>query len=166
MNLLNLMNSDLFKAFCFLIFLGFLILVAYEKGYSNCELKMQSEMREVELKNNKLIIEKERALRIEQDKIVNDYLETIETMRAKHEQDIIEINNLRDTITIPQCVSDNNQGSDKSGSGLSSKTKNQSGIRCYSETELLSKIKRSLDIVRECDQVAVKYNSLLKVCKQ
>lgn len=160
------MNSDLFKAFCFLIFLGFLILVAYEKGYSNCEFKMQSEMREVELKNNKLIIEKERALRIEQDKIVNDYLETIETMRAKHEQDIIEINNLRDTITIPQCVSDSNQGSDKSGSGLSSKAKNQSGIRCYSETELLSKIKRSLDIVRECDQVAVKYNSLLKVCKQ
>ena len=166
MNLLNLMTSDLFKAFCFLIFLGFLILVAYEKGYSNCEFKMQSEMREVELKNNKLIIEKERALRIEQDKIVNDYLETIETMRAKHEQDIIEINNLRDTITIPQCVSDSNQGSDKSGSGLSSKAKNQSGIRCYSETELLSKIKRSLDIVRECDQVAVKYNSLLKVCKQ
>ena len=166
MNLLNLMNNDLFKAFCFLIFLGFLILVAYEKGYSNCELKMQSEMREVELKNSKIIIEKERALRIEQDKIVNDYLETIETMRAKHEQDIIEINNLRDTITIPQCVSDNNQGTNKSGSGLSSKTKNQSGLKCYTETELQRKIKSSLDIAGECDELAVKYNSLLKVCKQ
>lgn len=159
------MNSDLFKAFCFLIFLGFLILVAYEKGYSNCELKMQSEMREVELKNSKLIIEKERALRIEQDKIVNDYLETIETMRAKHEQDIIEINNLRDTITIPQCVSDNNQGSDKSGSGLSKKTGNKPGLKCYTDAELLSKIKRSLDIAKQCDELAVKYNALLKVCK-
>ena len=166
MNLLNLMNSDLFKAFCFLIFLGFLILVAYEKGYSNCEFKMQSEMREVELKNNKLIIEKERALRIEQDKIVNDYLETIETMRAKHEQDIIEINNLRDTITIPQCVSDNNQGSDKSGSGLSSKTKNQSGIRCYTEADILRKVKESMAIGNECDQLAIRYNSLLEWCKQ
>lgn len=156
------MNNDLFKAFCFLIFLGFLILVAYEKGYSNCEFKMQSEMREVELKNNKLIIEKERALRIEQDKIVNDYLETIETMRVKHEQDIIEINNLRDTITIPQCVS-NSSKTDKSVSG---KAKDKSGIRCYTEAELQRKIKSSLDIAGECDELAVKYNSLLKVCKQ
>lgn len=159
------MNSDLFKAFCFLIFLGFLILIAYEKGYSNCELKMQSEIRAVELKNSKIIIEKERALRIEQDKIVNDYLETIETMRAKHEQDIIEINNLRDTITIPQCVSDG-KSSDKSGSGLSSKTKNQSGIRCYTEAELQRKIEASLAIAGEADLMFEKYVALLKVCKQ
>ena len=166
MNLLNLMNNDLFKAFCFLVFLGFLILVAYEKGYSNCEFKMQSEMREVELKNNKLIIEKERALRIEQDKIVNDYLETIETMRAKHEQDIIEINNLRDTITIPQCVSDNNQGTNKSGNGLSKKTGNKPDLKCYTDAELLSKIKRSLDIAGEADRLAERYNSLLEWCKK
>ena len=162
MNLLNLMNSDLFKAFCFLIFLGFLILVAYEKGYSNCELKMQSEMREAELKNNKLIIEKERALRIEQDKIVNDYLETIETMRARHEQDVIDINNLRDTVTMPKCVS-NGSKTDKSVSG---KAKDKSGIRCYTETELQRKIEASLAIAGQCDELAVKFNSLLKVCKE
>ena len=161
MNLLNLMNSDLFKAFCFLIFLGFLILVAYEKGYSNCELKMQSEMREVELKNSKMIIEKERALRIEQDKIVNDYLETIETMRAKHEQDIIDLNNLRDTVTVPKCVS-NSSKTDKSVSG---KAIDKSGVRCYTESELLRKIESSLDIAKQCDELAVKYNALLKVCK-
>ena len=147
------MNSDLFKAFCFLIFLGFLILVAYEKGYSNCELKMQSEMREVELKNSKLIIEKERALRIEQDKIVNDYLETIETMRAKHEQDVIDLNNLRDTVNMPKCVSN------------SSKTDKSSGIRCYTEAELQRKIERSLVIAGEADLMFEKYIALLKVCK-
>ena len=156
------MNSDLFKAFCFLIFLGFLILVAYEKGYSNCELKMQSEMREAELKNNKLIIEKERALRIEQDKIVNDYLETIETMRARHEQDVIDINNLRDTVTMPKCVS-NGSKTDKSVSG---KAKDKSGIRCYTETELQRKIEASLAIAGQCDELSVKFNSLLKVCKE
>ena len=162
MNLLNLMNSDLFKAFCFLIFLGFLILVAYEKGYSNCELKMQSEMREVELKNSKLIIEKERALRIEQDKIVNDYLETIETMRAKHEQDIIDLNNLRDTVNVPKCVS-NSSKTDKSVSG---KAKDKSGIRCYTEAELQRKIERSLVIAGEADLMFEKYVALLKVCKE
>ena len=155
------MNSDLFKAFCFLIFLGFLILVAYEKGYSNCELKMQSEMREVELKNSKLIIEKERALRIEQDKIVNDYLETIETMRAKHEQDIIDLNNLRDTVTVPKCVS-NGSKTDKSVSG---KAKNQSGVRCYTDAELQRKIERSLVIAGEADLMFEKYVALLKACK-
>ena len=162
MNLLNLMNSDLFKAFCFLIFLGFLILVAYEKGYSNCELKMQSEMREVELKNSKLIIEKERALRIEQDKIVNDYLETIETMRAKHEQDIIDLNNLRDTVNVHECVS-NGGKTDKSVSG---KAKDKSGIRCYTEAELQRKIERSLVIAGEADLMFEKYVALLKVCKE
>ena len=161
MNLLNLMNSDLFKAFCFLIFLGFLILVAYEKGYSNCELKMQSEMREVELKNSKLIIEKERALRIEQDKIVNDYLETIETMRAKHEQDVIDLNNLRDTVNMPKCVS-NSSKTDKSVSG---KAKDKSGVRCYTEAELQRKIERSLVIAGEADLMFEKYIALLKVCK-
>lgn len=161
MNLLNLMNSDLFKAFCFLIFLGFLILVAYEKGYSNCELKMQSEMREAELKNNKLIIEKERALRIEQDKIVNDYLETIETMRAKHEQDIIDLNNLRDTVNVHECVS-NSGKTDKSVSG---KAKDKSGIRCYTDTELQRKIEASLVIAGEADLMFEKYMALLKVCK-
>ena len=162
MNLLNLMNSDLFKAFCFLIFLGFLILVAYEKGYSNCELKMQSEMREAELKNNKLIIEKERALRIEQDKIVNDYLETIETMRARHEQDVIDINNLRDTVNVHECVS-NSSKTDKSVSG---KAKDKSGIRCYTETELQRKIEASLAIAGEADLMFEKYVALLKVCKE
>ena len=161
MNLLNLINSDLFKAFCFLIFLGFLILVAYEKGYSNCELKMQSEMREVELKNSKLIIEKERALRIEQDKIVNDYLETIETMRAKHEQDVIDLNNLRDTVNMPKCVS-NSSKTDKSVSG---KAKDKSGVRCYTEAELQRKIERSLVIAGEADLMFEKYIALLKVCK-
>ena len=156
------MNSDLFKAFCFLIFLGFLILVAYEKGYSNCELKMQSEMREAELKNNKLIIEKERALRIEQDKIVNDYLETIETMRARHEQDVIDINNLRDTVTMPKCVS-NGSKTDKSVSG---KAKDKSGLRCYTETELQRKIEASLAIAGEADLMFEKYVALLKVCKE
>lgn len=161
MNLLNLINSDLFKAFCFLIFLGFLILVAYEKGYSNCELKMQSEMREVELKNSKLIIEKERALRIEQDKIVNDYLETIETMRAKHEQDVIDLNNLRDTVNVHECVS-NGSKADKSVSG---KAKNKSGVRCYTDTELQRKIERSLVIAGEADLMFEKYVALLKACK-
>ena len=161
MNLLNLINSDLFKAFCFLIFLGFLILVAYEKGYSNCELKMQSEMREVELKNSKLIIEKERALRIEQDKIVNDYLETIETMRAKHEQDVIDLNNLRDTVNMPKCVS-NSSKTDKSVSG---KAKDKSGVRCYTEAELQRKIESSLVIAGEADLMFEKYIALLKVCK-
>ena len=165
MNLLNLINNDLFKVFCFLIFLGFLILVAYEKGYSNCELKMQSEMREAELKSSKLIIEKERALRIEQDKIVNDYLETIEKLRAKHEQDVIDISNLRDTVNVSKCVS-NSKNSDKSGSGVSAKAGNKSSLKCYTESELQRKIKESLDIARQCDELAVKYNALLKVCKQ
>ena len=113
------------------------------------------------IENNERIIETERRLKEEQDKIVADYLNKIEVMQNEHEKDIIDLNNLRDTVTV-KCVS-NGSKTDKSVSG---KAKNQSGIRCYTDTELQRKIERSLVIAKQCDELAVKYNALLKVCKE
>lgn len=113
------------------------------------------------IENNNRIIETERRLKEEQDKIVADYLNKIEVMQNEHEKDVIDLNNLRDTVTV-KCVSNGNK-TDKSVSG---KAKNQSGIRCYTEAELQRKIEASLVIVGEADRLAERYNSLLEWCKK
>ena len=161
MNLLNILNSPIARAFSFLLFIGFCITIAYYKGYSACERDVAFKLQGAMIENNERIIETERRLKEEQDKIVADYLNKIEVMQNEHEKDIIDLNNLRDTVTV-KCVS-NGSKTDKSVSG---KAKNQSGIRCYTDTELQRKIERSLVIAKQCDELAVKYNALLKVCKE
>ena len=114
------------------------------------------------IENNNRIIETERRLKEEQDRIVADYLNKIEVMQNEHEKDIIDLNNLRDTVNVPKCVS-NSSKTDKSVSG---KAKDKSGIRCYTEAELQRKIEASLVIAGEADLMFEKYVALLKACKK
>lgn len=162
MNLLNILNNPVTRAFSFLLFIGFCITIAYYKGYSACERDLTFKLQGAMIENNNRIIETERRLKEEQDRIVADYLNKIEVMQNEHEKDIIDLNNLRDTINVHECVS-NGSKTDKSVSG---KAKNQSGIRCYTEAELQKKIERSLVIAGECDRLAIRYNSLLEWCKK
>lgn len=161
MNLLNILNNPVMRAFSFLLFIGFCITIAYYKGYSACERDLAFKMQGAMIENNQRIIETERRLKEEQDKIVADYLNKIEVMQNEHEKDVISLNNLRDTVTV-KCVS-NGGKTDKS---VSAKAKNQSGVRCYTESELLRKIEASLDIAGEADRLAERYNSLLEWCKK
>ena len=161
MNLLNILNNPVARAFSFLLFIGFCITIAYYKGYSACERDVTFKLQGAMIENNNRIIETERRLKEEQDKIVADYLNKIEVMQNEHEKDVINLNNLRDTVTV-KCVS-NGSKTDKS---VSAKAKNQSGIRCYTEAELQRKIERSLVFAVEADLMFEKYVALLKVCKQ
>lgn len=161
MNLVNILNNPIARAFSFLLFIGFCITIAYYKGYSACERDLTFKLQGAMIENNERIIETERRLREEQDKIVADYLNKIEVMQNEHEKDIIDLNNLRDTVTV-KCVS-NGSKTDKPVSG---KAKNQSGVRCYTDTELQRKIERSLVLAGEADRLAERYNSLLEWCKK
>lgn len=162
MNLLNILNNPVTRAFSFLLFIGFCITIAYYKGYSACERDLTFKLQGAMIENNNRIIETERRLKEEQDQIIADYLNKIEVMQNEHEKDIIDLNNLRDTITVPKCVS-NGSKTDKSVSG---KAKDKSGVRCYTEAELLRKIEASLVIAADCDRLATRYNSLLEWCKK
>ena len=42
----------------------------------------------------------------------------------------------------------------------------QSDLVCYTRAELQRKIKDSLDITNECDELAKRYAALVKVCTQ
>lgn len=161
MSLISILNNPVTRAFSFLLFIGFCITIAYYKGYSACERDVAFKLQGAMIENNERIIETERRLKEEQDKIVADYLNKIEVMQNEHEKDIIDLNNLRDTVTV-KCVS-NGSKTDKSVSG---KAKDKSGIRCYTDSELQRKIEASLVIASDCDRLATRFNSLLEWCKK
>ena len=99
-----------------------------------------------------------------QNEIVSEYLKYIDDLEKQHEQDKIDMDNLRDVISIDTdklCHNISNTNS----STMPPKATNQSKLKCYTESELQRKIKESLDIAAECDRLAARFNSLLEWCK-
>ena len=101
-----------------------------------------------------------------ENEIVKKYL--VEIDKLKQINGDISNAKIKDTIGCPTVTSDRMQYSKadthNNSRGLS-KDKSKSNLLCYTETQLRDKIKRSMDIVRECDELAIKYNSLYEVCK-
>lgn len=164
MNLVNILNSPVTRAFSFLLFIGFCITIAYYKGYKACERDVALKLQNVTIEHNQKIIETERNLQNKQNQIVADYLQQISLLEAQHNEDKINLDNLRDAfdVKLDSMCNTNNSGS----STMSTKTGTQSNLKCYTRAELQRKIERSMAIVRECDQVALRYRSLLEWCNQ
>ena len=145
---------DKFKLVCIgatgIIFIAsyfFVGLHYYRNGYETATKKYDEVLRVESEKNYQKIIETERNLTDKQNKIVSEYLKHIDDLEKQHEQDKIDMDNLRDVISID------------------TKTTNQSKLKCYTNSELQRKIKESLDISNECDKLSLKYNALLEWCK-
>lgn len=136
----------------------------YRSGYETATKKYDEVLRQESEKNYQKIIETERTLTDKQNEIVSEYLKYIDTLEKQHEQDKIDMDNLRDAVTIDiDKLCDNN--SNTHSAAMPAKATNQSKLKCYTESELLRKIKESLDITNECDKLSLKYNALLEWCK-
>ena len=162
---------DKFKLVCIgatgIIFIASYFFVGvhyYRNGYETATKKYDEVLRQESEKNYQKIIETERNLTDKQNKIVSEYLNYIDTLEKQHEQDKIDMDNLRDAVTIDINKLCNNNSNSHSAA-MSTKATNQSKLRCYTNSELQRKIKESLDITSECDKLAIKYNSLLEWCK-
>ena len=113
-------------------------------------------------------------LQHEQNETVTAYLNEINILKQQHEQDLKEIENakFKDTVTVPVPFPvirhDTNCGLHENNN--SAETVPTAGVKsdliCYTRAELQSKIKRSLDITAECDNLAERYRALVKVCTQ
>lgn len=156
------MQTVLYKFSAFVVICILIFGLGYLKGSKETEREYIEKLNLAQLENSNKIIEQERIMQSKQDQIVSDYLKQIEDMKNEHTKELITVSNLRDTVTVPKCVSNKNTG----GSGVSAKTSNKSNLKCYTESELLRKVERSLDLAREADELAVKYNALLKVCSE
>ena len=136
----------------------------YRSGYETATKKYDEVLRVESEKNYQKIIETERNLTDKQNKIVSEYLNYIDTLEKQHEQDKIDMDNLRDVISIDADKLCNNNSTSHSAA-MSTKATNKSGIRCYTDSELQRKIEASLVIAGEADLMFEKYVALLKACK-
>ena len=162
---------DKFKLVCIgatgIIFIASYFFVGvhyYRNGYETATKKYDEVLRQESEKNYQKIIETERTLTDKQNSIVSEYLKYINDLEKQHNEDVINIENLRDVISIDINKLCNNK-SNTNSSTVSAKATNQSKLRCYTNSELQRKIEKSLDISNECDKLAIKYNSLLEWCK-
>ena len=135
----------------------------YRNGYETATKKYDEVLRLESEKNYQKIIETERNLTDKQNAIVSEYLKHIDELEKQHEQDKIDMDNLRDVISIDTDKLCNNSNSHSSA--MPPKATNQSKLKCYTNSELQRKIKESLDITTECDRLAIRFNSLLEWCK-
>ena len=161
---------DKFKLVCIgatgIIFIAsyfFVGLHYYRNGYETATKKYDEVLRQESEKNYQKIIETERNLTDKQNEIVSEYLKYIDELEKQHEQDKIDMDNLRDVISIDIDKLCNNSNSHSAA--MPAKATNQSKFKCYTNSELQRKIKESLDITNECDRLATRFNSLLKWCK-
>ena len=161
---------DKFKLVCIgatgIIFIASYFLVGvhyYRNGYETATKKYDEVLRVESEKNYQKIIETERNLTDKQNKIVSEYLNYIDDLEKQHEQDKIDMDNLRDVVSIDADKLCHN--SNTNSAAMPAKATNQSKLRCYTESELQRKIKESLDITNECDKLSLKYNALLEWCK-
>ena len=135
----------------------------YRNGYETATKKYDEVLRVESEKNYQKIIETERNLTDKQNEIVSEYLKYIDELEKQHNEDVINIENLRDVISIDTDKLCHN--SNTHSTAMPAKATNQSKLKCYTNSELQRKIEKSLDITNECDKLSHKYNALLEWCK-
>ena len=110
-------------------------------------------------------------LQSQQNIIVSGYLQKIKALEGEHEKTLQELETAQfsNTVTGVNCVVSNavNSLHKDGGSQTTVQTAgNKPDLVCYTRTELQSKVKRSLDLAKEADELAIKYRALLDVCTQ
>lgn len=135
-----------------------------------CEVKDRYERKLQEFRAEEL--QNLQDLQHEQNETVTAYLNEINVLKQQHEQDLKEIENakFKDTVTVPVPFPvirhDTNCGLHENNNGA--ETVPTAGVKsdliCYTRSELQSKIKRSLDLAAECDNLAERYKALVEVC--
>ena len=159
--LFQLINSKSFWVAVAIVVLIAIKEIAYHKGYVDAAADYKAQLDSAMLANLENLVQQERAYKERENELIRDYQQQAEILKESYEKELIVANNIRDTY-VPECLSSSNTGSSK----VPRETKVKSSARCYTEADLLSKIKESLDIGKECDELALKYNTLLEMCKE
>lgn len=133
---------------------------AYSKGYDNAEHYYISKLKQLESDNTKKILAIERTNHEKQQMIISEYIQQMEIMKNAYDKELSALNVADVSDVVGRRVYDC-----ESSSRVSAEDNNSETLRCYTEEQLLDKIKASMVIAQECDELALKYNSLLKICK-
>ena len=141
-------------------------LVCFSCGYWCCSARYSALITEYKLnaekQKNQLLQEISQQEQFSRETIAiieRENLEKQEQLKNEYESIIANMHDnyvLRDSV---QC------DSSRSTADVQEAKSNTSKLRCYTEEQLLDKIKASMVIAQECDELAEQYNTLLKVCK-
>ena len=137
-----------------------------------CEVKDRYERKLQEFRAEEL--QNLQDLQHEQNETVTAYLNEINILKQQHEQDLKEIENakFKDTVTVPVPFPvirhDTNCGLHQNNNSAETMPTagTQSDLICYTRAELQRKIKDSLAITKEADEIALRYRALVEVCTQ
>ena len=137
-----------------------------------CEVKDRYERKLQEFRAEEL--QNLQDLQHEQNETVTAYLNEINALKQQHEQDLKEIENakFKDTVTVPVPFPvirhDTNCGLHENNNSAETvpTAGTQSDLVCYTRAELQRKIKDSLDLAKEADEIALRYRALVEVCTQ
>ena len=110
-------------------------------------------------------------LQSQQNIIVSGYLQKIKALEGEHEKTLQELETAQfsNTVTGVNRVVSNavNSLHKDSGSKATMQTAgNKPDLVCYTRSELQRKVKESLALTREADELAIRYQTLLEVCTQ
>ena len=129
---------------------GACILFAFACGYHQGAEKVKRDMAIQAAAQAEDARKTEKALQKKLNGITENYLHEIDeykkTISAYADNDI-SLNRLSDTRPCKAVPGD---------------TADKPGFVCYTPADIQRKIKKSLDIAAECDELAIKYNALLK----
>ena len=130
-----------------------LALVSYFYGYYRCYNVVQQEYVAERLHSSEMIRQLERQSEERQNGLIQNYLAQIDlykkTIDAYTDADNIRLDSLRDTRKYP---------------AVPAKTGAESGLVCYTRADIRKKIAESVAVGAECDQLAIRYKTLVEVC--
>lgn len=132
---------------------GACILFAFVCGYHQGAEKIKRDMAIQAAAQAEDARQQEKAARAKLDAITENYLHEIDeykkTISAYADNDI-SLNRLSDA---------------RPRQAVPGKTGDKPGFACYSATDIQGKIKESLAIAAECDEIAIRYKALAESCK-
>ena len=111
-------------------------------------------------------------LQSQQNIVVSGYLQKIKTLEGEHEKTLQELETAQfsNTVTGVNCVVSNaisdSLHKDSGSQTTVQTTGNKPDLICYTRAELQRKVKESLALTREADELAIRYQTLLEVCTQ
>ena len=130
-----------------------LALVSYFYGYYRGYNVVQQEYVAERLHSSEMIRQLERQSEERQNGLIQNYLAQIDlykkTIDAYTDADNIRLDSLRDSRKCP---------------AVPAKAKVESGLVCYTPADIREKIAESVAVGAECDQLAIRYKTLVEVC--
>ena len=158
------MNTNIILgiALVFIISWGVSYKLGYSRGAYNTSNDYKLKIQELTISNIEATQSVLREWKNRENALVADYLKKIEILKEEHQHEIesIQSTQLSDTVTPTECLQ---PASSHTAERVPQATKARPSTICYSEADILRKVKESMVIAEECDELAHRYNTLLEV---